>query len=165
MAWTAPTTWTTGQTPTAALMNLHIRDNLNAAGDHTAWAAYTPALTATVTNPNPSAKAGHYLRVGNLVVCAYLFTCGTTVGSGDYMVSLPVTGNMNNNLRCGSGYLYDASAYDSWVTVHYSSSTAATTVKVMWNAKTANGVVTHASPAAWGANDVISGMLFYRAAT
>ena len=29
MAWTAPTTWTTGQIVTAALMNTHVRDNLN----------------------------------------------------------------------------------------------------------------------------------------
>lgn len=29
MAWTAPRTWTTGELVTAAIMNTHIRDNLN----------------------------------------------------------------------------------------------------------------------------------------
>ncbi len=32
MAWTAPRTWVTGETVTAALMNTHIRDNLLAVG-------------------------------------------------------------------------------------------------------------------------------------
>ena len=32
MAWTAPRTWVTGETVTAALMNTHIRDNLLAIG-------------------------------------------------------------------------------------------------------------------------------------
>ena len=30
MAWVAPRTWTAGETVTAALMNQHVRDNLNA---------------------------------------------------------------------------------------------------------------------------------------
>jgi len=165
MAWANPTTFTTGQVPDAALFNAQIRDNLNAAGDHTGWAAYSPALTASVTNPVPAGYAGHYLRVGNLVFCAYTFLLGSTAGSGDYTVSLPVNGNMNNNLRCGSGILHDISAYDAWTIIHYSSSTAAATVKLLWNAKTADGVVTHASPAAWGYGDRIRGQLIYRAAT
>ncbi len=34
MAWTAPRTWVTGETVTAALMNTHIKDNLLAIGEH-----------------------------------------------------------------------------------------------------------------------------------
>src|SRR3990167_11504218 len=30
MAWTSPRTWVTGETVTAALLNTHVRDNLNA---------------------------------------------------------------------------------------------------------------------------------------
>lgn len=30
MAWTTPRTWTTGEIVTAAMMNTHVRDNLNA---------------------------------------------------------------------------------------------------------------------------------------
>lgn len=29
MAWTAPRTWVTGETPTAAIFNTHVRDNFN----------------------------------------------------------------------------------------------------------------------------------------
>ncbi len=32
MAWTAPRTWTDGETVTAAMLNAHVRDNLNALG-------------------------------------------------------------------------------------------------------------------------------------
>lgn len=33
MAWTTPRTWVTGELVTAALLNTHLRDNLNAAND------------------------------------------------------------------------------------------------------------------------------------
>ena len=35
MAWTTPRTWADGEIPTAALMNTHVRDNLNAVSTHT----------------------------------------------------------------------------------------------------------------------------------
>lgn len=33
MAWTTPRTWVAGEVPTAAIMNAHVRDNLNALKD------------------------------------------------------------------------------------------------------------------------------------
>ncbi len=33
MAWTSPRTWNAGETVTAALMNTHVRDNLNWLGN------------------------------------------------------------------------------------------------------------------------------------
>ena len=35
MAWTTPRTWTDGEIPTAAILNTHITDNLNALSTHT----------------------------------------------------------------------------------------------------------------------------------
>lgn len=37
MAWTAPRTWSAGETLTAALLNVHLRDNLNAIREREAW--------------------------------------------------------------------------------------------------------------------------------
>ncbi len=37
MAWTAPRTWVTGETVTAALLNTHIRDNLLVLGAFEGW--------------------------------------------------------------------------------------------------------------------------------
>lgn len=67
MAWTAPRTWVAGEAPTAAIMNTHIRDNLNAteaavltgAGDLAyATAANTLARLAKGTS-------GQYLQVSS----------------------------------------------------------------------------------------------------
>jgi hypothetical protein len=53
MVWTTPATWSTGETVTAAKMNLHIRDNLNALftpnygnGDYTSGANNTTTSTS-----------------------------------------------------------------------------------------------------------------------
>ena len=37
MSWTAPRTWAAGETLTAALLNTHLRDNLNAIREREAW--------------------------------------------------------------------------------------------------------------------------------
>ncbi len=37
MAWVAPRTWSAGETLTAALLNVHLRDNLNAIREREAW--------------------------------------------------------------------------------------------------------------------------------
>lgn len=163
MAWTNPTTWTTGQVPSAADFNAHIRDNLNAMGNHEGWSTYAVTVICTgTTDPEYQDAYGQYLRVGNLVICQWrAFAHG---GNGAYCVTLPVNGNFDNNLRAGSGCICDAG--DAWTLVHYSSSTNASYVKLMWNAKTADGIVTHNSPAAWypHAGDYMGGQLIYRAA-
>jgi hypothetical protein len=53
MAWTTPKTWSTGELVTAANMNLHVRDNLNAlftpntgGGSYTAGANHTTTSTS-----------------------------------------------------------------------------------------------------------------------
>jgi len=163
MGWTAPATWTTGQVPTAANFNQQIRDNLNAAGNHEGWSTYAPVLTGSGSNPNPSAKAAHYLRVGNLVVYAYVFTCGTTVGSGTYSVSLPVNGNFVAHAFPGNGYLYDASGYDGRTFVHYTA--ASTDLATVTMITSTGGTVAHNAPFTFAVNDQIGGWMMYRAAT
>jgi hypothetical protein len=59
--------------------------------------AYTPALTASTTNPtlgSTGTATGHYVRTGDLVLVGFAFTFGGTgisSGSGTYTISLPVT--------------------------------------------------------------------------
>lgn len=52
MAWTAPRTWTAGETLTAALLNTHLRDNLNAAFPVGSLHFLIQAATSTVTDVN-----------------------------------------------------------------------------------------------------------------
>jgi hypothetical protein len=64
------------------------------------WITYTPAWTATTTNPvigNGTVQGG-YRRIGNLVEFWIFLVAGstTTYGSGIYQLSLPVTLTSNN---------------------------------------------------------------------
>lgn len=64
MAWTAPRTWTTGEMVTAALLNLHIRDNqtMLLAHPHTGSAGdgtkNMHALTITLVTTAAAAPSG-----------------------------------------------------------------------------------------------------------
>jgi len=52
MAWTTPRTWVAGEVPTAAIMNAHVRDNLNALKDPPQAVAenYNATLSTTSTS-------------------------------------------------------------------------------------------------------------------
>lgn len=60
MAWTAPITWVDNDLVTAALMNTHLRDNLNA--------LKTPPGIITVPNTNFDTSSTSYVDVTNAVV-------------------------------------------------------------------------------------------------
>lgn len=49
-AWTSPRTWTVGETVTAAMMNTHVRDNLNAIGAQAARSGYNLGSAAAFGN-------------------------------------------------------------------------------------------------------------------
>ncbi len=49
MAWTSPRTWAAGETLTAALLNTHLRDNLNAIREREAWFSAAAGNIATGT--------------------------------------------------------------------------------------------------------------------
>lgn len=62
MAWTTPRTWTAGETVTAALMNLHVRDNLDYL-----YANPTPAFRgASVTGTSYSLGVGAWTKCASL---------------------------------------------------------------------------------------------------
>lgn len=90
MAWSTPATWTAVQA-TVNQMNTRIRDQFNALGDP--WTAYTPAWTATVTNPailNGTIE-GRYREIGKTIDYEIHILMGstTTFGSGNYIFTLP----------------------------------------------------------------------------
>lgn len=89
MAWTSPRTWTAGETVTAALLNVHLRDNLKAIGD--AWTAFTPTLTGW-TLGNGSFSGSAYRQVGKGVDFRIKLLLGsTTVVSAGPVFTLPAT--------------------------------------------------------------------------
>jgi hypothetical protein len=93
MSWIDPRTWLAGEKPTAALLNLHLRNNLKAIGDP--WIAYTPvwAATGTAISLGNGTVTGLYMQAGKLVWGTFFITSGTTTtyGTGNYSITLPVT--------------------------------------------------------------------------
>lgn len=98
MSWTTPRTWVAGETVTAAMLNTHLRDNLNAftpLGDPTVATTYPVTLSATTTNPTlgtGGSTIGKYSQVGKQVSGSGLITfgsAGANAGSGTYQINLP----------------------------------------------------------------------------
>lgn len=113
MVWTAPRTWVALEEPSAAVFNLHVRDNFKAIGD--AWTAYTPTWTANTTNPviGNGTITGAYRQAGKHVSFRIVIVAGstTTWGSGAYRFSYPVapldsTTNSNPGI---TGFFWDNS--------------------------------------------------------
>jgi hypothetical protein len=87
-------------------------DQLNGIGE--AYTSFTPAWTATTTNPviGNGALTGAFTRVNKLVFARYTLVTGstTTFGSGDYRFSFPVTANNLGNFSAifSSCFMYDS---------------------------------------------------------
>jgi hypothetical protein len=83
MAWTTPRTWVSGELVTAAMMNAHVRDNMNALGEEGTW---TPVLTGQTSGSGQTytTQLGLYARSHNAVhfwFTIVLSAKGTITGS------------------------------------------------------------------------------------
>lgn len=94
MAWTSPRTWTSGEVPTAAIFNTHVRDNLKAIGD--AWTAWSPTLVATTIGNGSTVS--RYMQAGKLVHFRHSVTLGSTssVSGAQMGFTLPVNAQASN---------------------------------------------------------------------
>ena len=124
MSWTAPRTWVAGETVTAALMNTHVRDNLNAIGGP--WTAYTPTFTWT-SSSFTFTTSGRWMAAGKLIhFWAKAAISGGTYGSGtgSPTITLPVSASSADSLYGLRAYLLDSGT--AWYTAAslYSSVTA-----------------------------------------
>ena len=144
-------------------MNTHVRDNLKAIGDP--WASYTPAWTATTTNPTigNGTITGAWMSVGKLVHfrAKIVFGSTTTAGSGAYLFSLPATmsGGYGTNASIGVGSTFDTSApaLQVWNVRRSSSTTVVLT-------QTTGTNVTNSGPFTWATGDEIELSGTYEAA-
>ncbi len=125
-------------------------------GPFGAWSAYTPALTASSSNPtlgSGSSATGRYQRVGrNVSFQAQISfgTSGTAAGSGTYRISVPVTVDSSFwGHTIGTAVLVDSgTAIMRQVFVG-----ADGTYVEMWSE--AGSATTHASPFAWSTSDIM----------
>lgn len=158
MAWTLPRTWVAGEVVTAALLNTHLRDNLNAVSGILADAAEN-----IVNLPLNGATSFHrYTQIGKWVVGEFhLVSSGA--GSGTLELSLPVTA-VSTGLGArsiGTAILTDAG------TAQYVSHLMLQTTSVARFFATSGATLSQATttyPFTWAATDSLSGSYAYEAA-
>ncbi len=102
MAWTAPRTWVTGETVTAALMNAHIRDNLLETSAATVTTAgdlvYADAANSMGTRLAIGAATTHLVSTGSAPVWRAVATdvdTGSDTGISTTYVTLAAGGVSN----------------------------------------------------------------------
>lgn len=146
---------TAGQVLSAATMN-----SIGAA-----FESWTPALTASTTNPTlgtGSSQTGRYGRVQKFVYGQGQIsfgTAGVAAGSGFYYVSLPVTSQAGGTL-IGTFQLYDSSA----TATYFGFLVGDTTARCLLYYNNPASVVTNAAPFTWAASDFIRVQFYYEAA-
>ena len=126
------------------------------------WTGFTPTWTASSSNPSigNGLIEGRYKIVGKTVQVWMMMTAGstTTFGSGEYKISLPVTGRslsqvvLNLVMRDEGSRLYNSLAHNGYTT---SGSWTTSEVTLFWDA----GVVTNIAPFTWASGDffIVSG--------
>src|SRR5262245_26789338 len=124
MAWTTPRDWTAGETVTAAMLNTHLRDNLNAI---VTPASFTPTWgnTGTANSLGKGSISGSYITAGKLVIFRILLTWGSTTssGSGNWTFTLPATAESFGG-RMASAESFDSSAGQTYAGTTVNSTTA-----------------------------------------
>lgn len=156
MAWTSPRTWIAGEKPTAATMNTHIRDNLQAL---TEYQSYTPVVTGA-----SATATGKYISAGKLVI-GYFRVTFTGAATSTVVMTLPVLALLSsNNDACGTCVMLDTSVGSgsrrSGTIMHNSAGTCFFNVDSLASA----AAVTTAVPWTWASGDSIGGQFYYEAA-
>lgn len=176
MAWSSPRTWVTGETVTAAQMNAHVRDNLDALNplDSVAATSWSPTLEAVTTDPTtngaPLTGTGRYWRVGPLVYAAVQFNFANTIsaGSGIYFAALPVAASgINSSSNSGAGQVIGGwKSRDNSATSNNRGGLVLLSAsdEVRFEEAGSSLLVTNSQPFAWAQDDVLSFFVTYPAA-
>ena len=133
------------------------------------WTAFTPVLTASVTDPTLGTspkQEGRFIRLrGGLVVYRFLIqfgTSGTNAGDGQYQISLPVPATSltpsNVNTSMGSGVLFDWSESGHKELCTWQWGIATYLIGVVDDA-----TISHNAPFNWTVDDRMSGTVTYQA--
>jgi hypothetical protein len=135
-----------------------------------AWTSYTPAFTASITNPTNWTASGRYTQMGKLVVAKFTIVAGAgvTAGSGVYQFGLPVNAAQTIAMGSFSGYCYDSSA-GTLATMSYMEPSVSSGAKgeIRYGAAYPSGAllaVASNQPFTWAQGDIITGHVVYEAA-
>lgn len=129
-----------------------------------AWTSYTPAWTATTTNPvlNNGTIVSAYSQIGKVVNFRIRLVMGstTTFGSGTYTFSLPTTAVdpiTTSYFPIGQWQALDASSGNNYGSQNgmFTSTTFQLLIPSIATAGQFGGLVTAAAPVTWAVSDVI----------
>ncbi len=92
MAWTSPRTWTTGELVTAAIMNTHVRDNLNALfSPPSDSSTLTTNISTTNTSfENATGLTATLTTAGDTVLIGFIGTLDHTVASATIELDIDI---------------------------------------------------------------------------
>ena len=136
----------------------------------TGWTSFTPNLTATTTDPTYGttghSKVGRYITLpGGLIIARYYFRFGSgmTAGTGTYRFDKPVNSADTDAYSIGFGHIVDNSTgATELVSIE---NLGADRVDLLYTAAASPaGLVTHAQPWTWAANDYLAFWIQYESA-
>lgn len=164
-----PKDWANGAVVDATDFDSHLRDFALSFG---AWGSYTPALTATTTNPtlgSGSTASGRYAKVQRTVFGTFDITFGSSgvaAGSGTYLISVPtnILSSWPANAPVGRAVLFDSSGS---VAGYFDLISNYNNFRIRYQATWPTGSLTYvndSTPWTWAAGDYIRGEFFYEAA-
>lgn len=132
------------------------------------WTFYTPTWTAATTNPTlgNGTISGHYKQIGKTVWLHIVVSVGstTTLGSGNWQFSLPVTSSNNDgSVTAGMAEARQQSSGNNFLG-HARVSTGAAGKCDLINATGTAALWDSATPFAWANSDRLVFSLFYETA-
>lgn len=113
--WTTPAKdWTTGDVVTAALLDTHLRDNMDYLQQEFVaklgqWTSYTPAFTQSAVISKTVSYA-RSIKIGRMVIGnIVLGATSAGVANNPIIVVAPYTAASASGITCGAGTFFDAS--------------------------------------------------------
>lgn len=128
-AWTTPAKdWTTGDVVTAALLDTHLRDNMDYLQQELVaklgqWSTHTPTWTQSATI-SKTVTYSRYIKLGRLVIWEFALTASSSGTAANALsLTLPANCAQAGNLPVGSAYLYNTSVNIGLIPLTASSTT------------------------------------------
>lgn len=140
---------------------LHVKDSAGAVTDPYstgglgAWTSYTPAVTATTTNPVIASRLGYYKELDATTLALMVninFVTGDTAGSGNWLIGLPG----GYTAEGGFDQILQGRIHDSGTRYYLMSgfiSDGGSTIGMVHSESGSNGQVTHTAPMTWANGD------------
>lgn len=155
MAWTTPRTWVAGEVPTAAIMNTHVRDNLNALKDPPTAVAQNFNVALSTTSTSFANMTGVEVTLtttgGRAMIGFSVMTQASGGTSGDYTAfEITIDGTAVSGHANGVAMVY--STFGGSIGMTYLSSALAAgahTVRIQWRTSNAARTVTASKFQLW----------------